>query len=252
VPNEPVDVLVIGAGASGAAVAWSLADTRMKVLCLEQGGHMTPDAYPAGGLDWEIRGMGDFSVNPNVRRNAADYPINDGESPIAPANFNAVGGSTILFAGHFPRMRPNDFRVHSQDGVADDWPVDYATLEPFFAENDRMMGVSGLAGDPSYPPKVPPLPPLALGPLGRRIAAGFEKLDWQWWPSDSAIASRDYEGRAACINLGNCLIGCAQGAKASTDVTYWPAAGRRGVELRTGCRVREVTLRPDGSSARRS
>jgi choline dehydrogenase-like flavoprotein len=32
-----VDVLIIGVGASGAAVAWSLAETRMKILCLEQG-----------------------------------------------------------------------------------------------------------------------------------------------------------------------------------------------------------------------
>lgn len=245
-PNEPVDVLIVGAGASGAAVAWSLAETRMKVLCLEQGGHMKPDDYPASHLDWELRGMGEFSVNPNTRGGASDYPINDTESPISPANFNAVGGSTILFAGHFPRLRPNDFKVRSRDGVADDWPVDYETLAPFFDENDRMMGVSGLAGDPSYPPKTPPLPPLALGPLGRRLAAGFEKLDWSWWPSDSAIASRDYEGRAACINLGGCLMGCAQGAKASTDVTYWPVAQRLGVEIRPGCRVREVTVRPDG------
>jgi choline dehydrogenase-like flavoprotein len=35
--NDPVDVLIIGAGASGAAVAWSLAETRMHILCLEQG-----------------------------------------------------------------------------------------------------------------------------------------------------------------------------------------------------------------------
>ncbi len=30
--NAPVDVLIIGAGASGGAVAWSLADTRMRIL----------------------------------------------------------------------------------------------------------------------------------------------------------------------------------------------------------------------------
>ena len=30
-----VDVLIIGSGASGAAVAWGLAETRMKILCLE-------------------------------------------------------------------------------------------------------------------------------------------------------------------------------------------------------------------------
>ena len=33
-----VDVLIVGAGAAGAAVAWSLAETRMRIVCLEQGG----------------------------------------------------------------------------------------------------------------------------------------------------------------------------------------------------------------------
>jgi hypothetical protein len=81
-----------------------------------------------------------------------------------------------------------------------------------------------------------------LGLLGETLAHGFNRLGWHWWPSDSAIATRDYEGRAACINLGPCIMGCAQGAKGSTDVTYWPAAIRSGVELRTHCRVREITL----------
>ena len=54
------------------------------------------------------------------------------------------------------------------------------------------------------------------------------------------IATTDYEGRAKCINLGHCTPGCAQGAKASTDLTYWPLAIRAGVELRTRCRVREI------------
>ena len=34
---DKVDVLIVGSGASGAAVAWSLADTRMRIVCLEQG-----------------------------------------------------------------------------------------------------------------------------------------------------------------------------------------------------------------------
>jgi choline dehydrogenase-like flavoprotein len=36
-PEPKVDVLIIGAGASAAAFAWSLADTKMNLLCLEQG-----------------------------------------------------------------------------------------------------------------------------------------------------------------------------------------------------------------------
>jgi choline dehydrogenase-like flavoprotein len=245
-PEETVDVLIVGAGASGAALAWSLAETRMNILCLEQGDWMNPAEYPSTGLDWEVRAQGDFALSPNVRRRPADYPVNDSGSPITISNFNAVGGSTILYAGHFPRLKPSDFRVRSLDGVADDWPLDYATLEPYWAVNDRMMGVAGLPGDPAYPPKEVPLPPVPLGKVGETIARGFNTLGWHWWPSDSAIATRPYGGRAQCINLGPCITGCAQGAKASTDLTYWPAATREGVTLRTRCRVREITVRPDG------
>ncbi len=244
--DQPVDVLIIGAGASGAAFAWNLADTKMNILCLEQGDRVKTEDYPGIRNDWETRQFGDFGLSPNSRGRSEDYPVNDSESPIQTSMFNAVGGSTILYAGHFPRMHPSDFRVRTLDGVADDWPIDYKLLEPYYDLNARMMGVSGLAGDPAYPPKDLPLPPLPLGKLGETLASGFDKLGWHWWPSDSAIASQDYEGRAGCVNAGTCLVGCPHGAKGSTDVTYWPLAERAGVKLKTRCRVREITVRDDG------
>ena len=244
--EETVDVLIIGAGAAGAAVAWSLAETRMRIVCLEQGGWMDPAQYPSTRPDWELQGMGPFGLSPNGRGRREDYPVNDDDSPIKISNFNAVGGSTILYAGHFPRLHPSDFRVKSLDGVADDWPLDYATLEPYYDLNAQMMGVAGVAGDPAYPPKQPTLPPVPLGKLGETLARGFDSLGWHWWPSDSAIATAEHAGRAPCVNLGPCLTGCAQGAKGSTDVTYWPVAMRAGVEVRTHCRVREITLGANG------
>jgi len=244
--SDSVDVLIIGAGASGAAAAWSLADTRMRIVCLEQGEWPNPARYPTTGRDWEARGFGEYGWNPNRRANAADYPINEDDSPIKIANFNGVGGGTVLYAGHFPRFHPSDFHVRTLDGVADDWPIDYATLEPYYELNDRMMGISGLAGDPAYPPKPAVMRPVPLGRSGTRLAKAFNALGWHWWPSDSAVATEDYDGRAKCINLGHCLHGCAQGAKASTDITYWPHAVRAGVELRTRCRVREITVGADG------
>jgi choline dehydrogenase-like flavoprotein len=240
--NEPVDVLIIGAGASGAAVAWSLAETRMRILCLEQGDWVKQWEYPSNFRDWEVRMEREFSPNPNVRRRPEDYPINEDDSPVSLLNFNGVGGSTILYAAHFPRPHPSDFRVKSLDGVADDWPIDYATLEPWYALNDRMMGVAGLAGDPAYPPHELPLPHVPLGRVGETMGRGFNRLGWHWWPSDTAIATRDYEGREACANLGPCKSGCAKGAKSSVDVTYWPVARRAGVQLRTRCRVREILV----------
>ena len=58
---ETVDVLIIGSGASGAAVAWSLADTKMKIVCLEQGDWQDPTDYPSNGRDWEARQFNDMA-----------------------------------------------------------------------------------------------------------------------------------------------------------------------------------------------
>lgn len=244
--TETVDVLIIGAGASGAAVAWSLAETRMRIVCLEQGDWMRNEDFPSTGRDWEQRGQDDFAISPNRRRLAADYPVNDDDSPIKVANFNGVGGGTILFAAHFPRLHPSDFRTRTLDGVGDDWPISYRDLEPFFETNDRMMGVSSLAGDPAYPPKKAHMPPIPLGRSGERIGRAMNSLGWHWWPADAAIATEEWEGRAPCINLGHCGAGCAQGAKGSADLTYWPAAIRARVELRTGARVKRIETGPDG------
>ena len=174
--HDPVDVLIIGAGASGAAVAWSLADTKMHILCLDQGGWMNPSEYPSTGRDWEAKFYGDWSTSPNIRGRPEDYPINDDNSPIKVVNFNGVGGSTVMYTAHWPRLHPSDFKVKTLDGVADDWPIDYDALTPFFEENDRIMGVSGLSGDPMSPLTHPPMPPqpLGLSSVGTARVARYE------------------------------------------------------------------------------
>lgn len=245
--TSSTDVLIIGAGASGAACAWSLADAGFNVICLEQGGWMDPHRYPTTHLDWEIHRQTDFHPNPNVRKLPEDYPVNETETPIAPLMYNAVGGSTIHWSAHFPRLHPSDFRVKTLDGVADDWPISYQDLEPYFDLNDHMMGVAGLQGDPAYPPKPRrQTPPLPLGTPANVLVKGFQNLGWHWWPSDTAINSQPYDGRPGCNNCGPCDLGCTIRAKASTDVTYWPKALSHGVLLKTRCRVRELTIDANG------
>jgi choline dehydrogenase-like flavoprotein len=256
--NAPVtaapDVLIVGAGASGAAVAWSLAEAGFKVLCLEQGGWIRPRDMPHRHLDWELHRLTDFNADPNVRRRPEDYPVNDAASAFSPLMFNAVGGSTIHWSAHFPRYHPSDFRVKSLDGVGDDWPLDYAALEPFYDLNDRMNGVAGVNGDPSQPPRSPrQTPPIPVGALGATMARGFERLGWHWWPSDGAFNSAPYpEGgptRQPCNHCGPCDLGCPIGARVSVDLTYWPRAEALGAELRTWCRVREITVDAAGRAS---
>ena len=63
---------IIGAGASGAALAWSLSDTRMNVVCLEQGDWMRPEELPGMATDWEVRQITDFNFSPNTRGRPGD------------------------------------------------------------------------------------------------------------------------------------------------------------------------------------
>ena len=240
--HESVDVLIIGAGASGAALAWSLLETRMRILCLEQGDHLADKDFPSRRDDYELARYGAFSADPNIRQARQDYPINVKESCIAPVNWCGVGGSTMNFLGHWPRLRPSDFRTKTLDGVGADWPLDYHTLAPFYDMNDRNIGASGLGGNPAYPDYTPPHPPIPIGILGQTLAKGFNALGWHWWPSDVAILSQDDDGRQKCVNAGTCDLGCAAGAKGGANFTYWPMLENAGVELRTNARVREILV----------
>lgn len=244
---EDADVLVVGAGPSGAVAAHELARRGFKVVCLEQGDWNLPDDFTGDKPQWELARLKQWHPNPNTRGNDADYPINTENSPLEALMFNGVGGSSILYSGHWVRALPSDFRVKTLDGVAEDWPFTYGDLRPFYDEVTHHIGASGLEGDPSYPDEHTfPLPPLPIGKAGLRAAQGMDKLGWHWWPAPNAIASRAFRNRPACQRYGACESGCPAGAKASADLTYWPDAIAAGAVLITGARVRALTVNEKG------
>ncbi|NQW18649.1 MAG: FAD-binding protein [Chloroflexi bacterium] len=50
--QSETDVIVIGSGASGAAVTWSLDRAGFQVICIEQGPWVDPAMFPVGQDDW--------------------------------------------------------------------------------------------------------------------------------------------------------------------------------------------------------
>lgn len=252
--EEPVstctDVVVVGAGAAGAAIAWRLRTSGVQVTCLDRGYWNPPSAAPQDQPDWEGQRLRGRAPNPNIRRSPEDYPVLADTSPIQPQMFSGVGGSTVLWSAHVPRFRPSDFRARTLDGVGNDWPISYWDLAPYYEVNDRISGVSGLAGDPGNPPRTArTTPPVPLGPGGRKLASAFERLGWHWWPSDGQVLTRDVGHRQACNGCGPCELGCAREARSSADVTYWPLAAEAGVHLVTGATVVEILFdAPDRAS----
>jgi choline dehydrogenase-like flavoprotein len=244
------DVLIIGAGASGGVAALRFAEAGFHVVCLEQGDWTDVSSYPGGGPEWELAIGKQWSSSPNIRQNPADYPIDDSNSDLTITNFNGVGGSTVMYAAIWPRMLPYDFQTRSLAGVGDDWPLGYDELLPFYERVDRQVGVSGLGGNPAYPPgEDPPLPALPIGRRGMLVARAHAKLGWHWWPESNAILSRPFAGRHVCVQRGVCSSGCSEGAKASVDVTHWPAAIARGAQLITGGRVRRIVVDKNGRAS---
>ena len=243
------DILIVGAGLSGAVASKRLTEAGLRVVCIEQGERTDPRSYPGRNQDGELAALGPWHPNPNIRRNAVDDPIDDSSSDMKPMMFNGVGGSTILYGAQWMRLLRSDFRTRTLDGVGDDWPLSYEELEPYYDRVDLDFGVSGQAGDPAMPSRSAfPMPALPIGRVAERVAAAHQRLGWHCWPGSNSINAKPYGGRPACEQLAVCGSGCDIGAKASVDVTHWPSAERHGATLITGSRVVRLTHDRTGRS----
>jgi choline dehydrogenase-like flavoprotein len=220
------------------------------VVCLEQGRWINASEFVSDTRERELLMDSTWHPNPNRRAWPEDYPCEVSEADMQPLMFNAVGGSSIHFGGEWPRFLPSDFRVFSQDGVGDDWPITYEDLLPYYERVDRDIGVAGSGGNPAYPPgEAPPMPALPIGAHGRRAAKGMNALGWHWWPGSNAIASQPYGRLGQCVRRATCMTGCPDGAKATVDMTLWPDAIGAGAKLLTGARVERITIDEHGRAS---
>ena len=242
--HEPVDVLIIGSGATGSIAAMVLGQAGLKVVCLEQGGWVEPREHPHYSPDWQWQRRTRWNADVNVRHNVDDFPVNSNSSQVL--MWNGVGGSTNVYGALWPRYRPSDFRKGQEHGLAPDWPIAHEDIAPYFDRADRIVGVAGLAGDPAMPPQDDyPTPPMPLGGVARRLAKGFDQLGWHWWPVPAGVISKDYDGRPGCNGCGICM-GCPRNSMSKYSMSVWPKALEAGVELRTYARVLRIEKGKDG------
>lgn len=241
--NEKYDCIVIGSGPGGAPFAWRLASKGMNVLILEAGSRYDPyKDYPLNQNDWEIESFpyrkkiyNTFSNKQLLDKkymhlrswNKASGTLNptDKRKYLGYKQVIGVGGTTLHFQGEAHRLNTSAFSMKSLFGVAEDWPIDYKDLEPYYAEAEKIVGVAGPEEIPFRPRKTPfPLPPHKLSYASQLIEKGCKKLDLELIPNSVAILSSLYRDTPPCNYCNGCVWGCPRKDKGTVDVTFVPLA----------------------------
>jgi choline dehydrogenase-like flavoprotein len=149
-----------------------------------------------------------------------------------------VGGPSVFFGGAAVRLRVDDFAPDQQIAGASGarWPFDYAELEPYYAEAERVIGVSGDdSEDPTRPPRSAPYPfvPPPLAAVSIRFREAARSLGLSPFRLPLAINTGASNGRRSCDSCRACdTYACSIGAKNDMAVAVLLPLMERGLELR--------------------
>src|SRR5436305_3645058 len=235
-PADPVDFVVIGAGAAGGVMAKELSTAGFQVVVLEQGPYKRERDFHHDEIENTFLGalVNDSKRQPNTFR------VTESEKARVKPTLvygRMVGGGTVHFTANYWRFHEIDFVEKSRWGSIGgtgfaDWPFQYRELEPFYTQAEQELGVSGLATASPFEPwhsKPYPLPPLPVKSSGVLFERAASKLGWHPFPAPMAILSEPYHGRAGCLHCGFCEgFGCEVRAKSSSLATVIPIAEQTG------------------------
>ena len=260
------DAVIIGSGPGGATAAEVLTRAGWSVVIMEKGRNhlLDPDDMTRPSGDYsndEIKFITRHFLGPDplIEPRAFRVSADDGEhTHVGEVNSipTTVGGGGTHADGKVPRFRQEDFRMLSvngpqEDAHVDDWPLDYDELEPFYAEVEKAIGVSGREGANPFaawrsgPYPMPPGAPMYGAVLS---SAAAERVGLHPYEAPTAANSIAYDGRPACNNCGFCaFFGCPIHAKGDPVALLTKAMVTGRCELMAETCVSRILI--DGSRA---
>lgn len=238
-PKNSYDIVIVGAGVGGGALAHALAAPGRDILMIERGPRLRRERD-----NWSVK-----AVFHDRKYTAREQWRDRTGRPFNPSTYYYVGGNSKFFGAATVRFRKEDFEdLRHEDGVAPAWPVSYAAFEPYYARAERLMGTHGEMGlDPVEPPRSGPFPHPAIGhePEIAAIAAKLKARGLNPFPLPIAV---DYHDGGACARCATCDgFACKIGAKGDAEVRLVdPALAKGRVTLVTDAYVRRILTDPSG------
>ena len=281
------DVAIVGLGWTGSIMALELAQAGLDVVAIERGPWRdTASDFNITTAPDELRYAirKELFLRPKQEtvtiRNTLSQtalPIREFGSFLPP---NGVGGGGSHWNGQTWRFLPDDFRIRShlverygeaflpEHNSIQDWPVSYEELEPHYDTFEKVLGVSGQAGNlrgTTQPGGNPfegmrsdryPTPPMQQGYSQSLFTKAAADMGLHPFPRPSANLSQAYTNPygvrlAPCTYCGFCeWFGCANYSKSSPQTCVLPRLIRHpGFEARTDSEVIKVNLSADGKRA---
>lgn len=271
------DVVIIGGGWTGLLMAKELgARTSLNVVVLERGEKARTTGTYAETMDEvdylaRLRMMQDVSQETVTLRHTSK----DKSRPIRQlASFypgTGVGGSGEHWGGSYPRYQPDTFDLYTktverygvrklpENNAVKDFGLTWKDVEPYMASTERLVGVSGKAGNINGKlidggnifegPRSTeyPMPPAKVTYYCHMFEEAAKKLGYHPYPAAAAINTQTFKNidgitREACVDCGYCgFYGCMVGAKSQPSNILLPVIRRqKGVTIRTGSTARRI------------
>jgi len=285
--EKKVDAVIVGLGWTGSVMGMELTDAGLDVVALERG----PDrrtvptfAYPK--IADELR----YAVRYDLMQRPADSTVtirhHAGQTALPYRRLGCflpgagVGGAGVHWNGLCWRPNAEELRLKSyiterfgtglmpEDMTVQDFGVTYEELEPYFDRFEKIVGVSGKAGNiggrieeggnPFEAPRSSeyPMPPLEQTYDGLIFEKAARDLGYHPFPKPAANASQAYTNPygmqlGPCNYCGFCeRYGCLNYSKSSPQTCVLDALyQRQNFSYRPNAAVLRVELAADGKTA---
>ncbi len=204
--NETCDVVVVGSGPAGAVMAYNLVEAGLDVVLLEAGPIRRPTDFVLDGG----RTLAETGYEGGVRASRGNIAM-----PTIQARVLG-GGSHINSA----------MCLRTPEFCFDDWKnsygvqsIDRSVLDPHYDRIEKFLGIA-------------PTDEKILGRRNELFREACDKLGMS-----SAPTPRNVVG---CDGCAECFTGCPTRAKQSMDISYIPAAVKKGLKVFTSVQVTTV------------
>jgi choline dehydrogenase-like flavoprotein len=135
--NERYDLVVVGSGAGGSAVAYKAVSAGARVLMLERG-----ERLPRDGSTLDVKKV----FKDGIFKNRQGWVDGQNRS-FVPGEFHNVGGKTKWYGAALLRFSPHEFEADvAHQCLA--WPFGYERLAPYYDEAERLLAVTRFDDEP--------------------------------------------------------------------------------------------------------